>query len=193
MKKLGIIICDRTTPAAAASACGPCSSVKGLRPLPGEEVQLVGYTTCGGCPGGNVEYVPAEMKKNGAEVIHLATCTIVGYPPCPHLDTFRRFIPANTAWRWLSAPIPSPRTTSSPTRSWEPGKGRLAGADPGRRSPTKGPGWPMTDGAGAPAPPGSRPVRSALSLRRGSSRPGGPRDLCQFHSAISRKVEGRAL
>jgi predicted metal-binding protein len=33
----------------------------------------VGYTTCGGCPGGNIEYAPAEMKKNGAQVIHLAT------------------------------------------------------------------------------------------------------------------------
>ena len=29
--------------------------------------------TCGGCPGGNVEQVPEEMKKNGAEVIHLAS------------------------------------------------------------------------------------------------------------------------
>ena len=34
------------------------------------------------------------MKKNGAEVIHLATCMLVGYPPCEHLETFRRFIPA---------------------------------------------------------------------------------------------------
>ena len=59
----------------------------------GEEVELVGYATCGGCPGGNVEYAPAEMKKNGAEVIHLATGLVVGYPPCPRIQAFCDFIP----------------------------------------------------------------------------------------------------
>jgi predicted metal-binding protein len=57
-----------------------------------KEVQLVGYTTCDGCPGGNIEYAPAEMKKNGAEVIHLATGLVVGYPPCPRITQFRDFI-----------------------------------------------------------------------------------------------------
>lgn len=56
------------------------------------ELQLVGYTTCDGCPGGNVEYAPEEMIKNGAEVIHLATGLLVGYPPCPRIDHFRKFI-----------------------------------------------------------------------------------------------------
>jgi len=59
----------------------------------GEEVELVGYTTCGGCPGGNIEYASEEMKKNGAEVIHLATGLVVGYPPCPYLKAFTEFIP----------------------------------------------------------------------------------------------------
>lgn len=59
-----------------------------------EEIELVGYTTCGGCPGGNVEYAPAEMIKNGADVIHLATGLVVGYPPCPRLHAFCQFIPA---------------------------------------------------------------------------------------------------
>jgi hypothetical protein len=40
-----------------------------------------------------VEYAPAEMKKNGAEVIHLATGLVVGYPPCPRLQAFYEFIP----------------------------------------------------------------------------------------------------
>lgn len=56
------------------------------------ELQLVGYTSCDGCPGGNVEYAPEEMIKNGAEVIHLATGLVVGYPPCPRIDHFRKFI-----------------------------------------------------------------------------------------------------
>ena len=59
---------------------------------PEEEVELVGYTNCGGCPGGNVEYVPHEMIRNGAEVIHLATGMVVGYPPCPRIKAFKDFI-----------------------------------------------------------------------------------------------------
>ncbi len=93
MKKLGIIICDRYR----ACAGGKC--LRALRQREGgfsryrdEEVELVGYTTCNGCPGGNVEYAPEEMKKNGAEVVHLATGLLVGYPPCPYVEDFRKFI-----------------------------------------------------------------------------------------------------
>ncbi len=95
MKKIGIIICNRY------HTCAGGKCLRALRNREGafarykdEEVELVGYTTCGGCPGGNVEYAPAEMKKNGAEVIHLATGLVVGYPPCPRLEAFREFIPA---------------------------------------------------------------------------------------------------
>jgi predicted metal-binding protein len=94
MKKLGIIICDRW------NTCAGGKCLRALRLRQGafqryadEDVELVGYTTCGGCPGGNVEYAPAEMKKNGAEVVHLATGFLVGYPPCPHIDDFASFIP----------------------------------------------------------------------------------------------------
>jgi hypothetical protein len=32
------------------------------------------------------------MVKNGAQAIHLATGLIVGYPPCPYVDYFTKFI-----------------------------------------------------------------------------------------------------
>jgi predicted metal-binding protein len=95
MKKLGIIICHRYQ----ACAGGKCFRALAAREgafarYADEDVELVGYTTCGGCPGGNVEHAPAEMKRNGAEVVHLATGLVVGYPPCPHLRDFVAFIPA---------------------------------------------------------------------------------------------------
>lgn len=95
MKKVGIIICHRY------QTCAGGKCLRSLRNREGafaryrdEEVELIGYTSCGGCPGGNVEYAPAEMKKNGAQIIHLATGLVVGYPPCPRLQAFREFIPA---------------------------------------------------------------------------------------------------
>jgi len=55
-------------------------------------LEVVGYTSCGGCPGGNIEYAPEEMIKNGAEAIHFATGFVVGYPPCPYISQFKNFI-----------------------------------------------------------------------------------------------------
>ena len=92
--KIGIIICDRY------GTCGGGKCFRSARERAGafsrypanEPLEVVGYSTCGGCPGGNVEYVPEEMIKNGAEVIHLATGLVVGYPPCPRLDYFVSYI-----------------------------------------------------------------------------------------------------
>ena len=91
--KIGIIICDRYR---------TCAGGKCLRAMRNKEgafaqyadfgVELVGYTTCNGCPGGNIEYAGEEMVRNGAQVIHLATGLLVGYPPCPYLNTFKPFL-----------------------------------------------------------------------------------------------------
>ncbi len=94
MKKVGIIICDRYHTCAGGKCFRSLREREGaFARYEGEEVELVGFTTCGGCPGGNVEHAPEEMKNNGAEVVHLATGLVVGYPPCPHLDYFREYIP----------------------------------------------------------------------------------------------------
>jgi predicted metal-binding protein len=108
--KIGIVICGRY---------GTCAGGKCLRALreregafaayAGREVELVGFTTCGGCPGGNVEYAPDEMKKNGAEVIHLATGFLVGYPPCPYLDHFVRMIPEKFGLKVVVGTHPIPQ------------------------------------------------------------------------------------
>ena len=94
MTRIGIIICGRYR------NCGGGKCFRALRERRGafaryaadEPVEIVGYSTCGGCPGGNVEYVPEEFRKNGADVIHLATGLIVGYPPCPHLRRFKQYL-----------------------------------------------------------------------------------------------------
>ncbi len=93
--KIGIIICDRYKTCAGGKCFKAMNNRDGAFDIysKDDEVELVGYTTCGGCPGGNIEYAPEEMKKNGAEVIHLATGFLVGYPPCPYLEEFKKFIP----------------------------------------------------------------------------------------------------
>ena len=91
--RIGIIICDRYRTCAGGKCLRSLRHREGaFARYSGQDVELVGYTTCAGCPGGNIEYAPEEMKKNGATVIHLATGLVVGYPPCPHLAEFQAFI-----------------------------------------------------------------------------------------------------
>jgi len=92
--KIGIIICDRYSTCAGGKCFRSMQNREGAFDIYGkdEELELVGYTSCGGCPGGNIEYAPEEMIKNGAEVIHLATGLIVGYPPCPRIGHFKEFL-----------------------------------------------------------------------------------------------------
>ena len=92
--RIGIIICDRYRNCAGGKCFRSLKNREGAFDIYSkeEDVELVGYTTCGGCPGGNFEYVPDEMKKNGADTIHFATGLIVGYPPCPYINYFKKFI-----------------------------------------------------------------------------------------------------
>ena len=92
--KIGIIICDRYRNCAGGKCFRALQNREGAfdRYAKEENVEIVGYTSCGGCPGGNIEYVPEEMKKNGAEIIHFATGFVVGYPPCPYIGHFKKFI-----------------------------------------------------------------------------------------------------
>ena len=92
-KKIGIIICDRYRRCAGGKCIRSLRKKEGAFSIYGDAtLELVGYTTCDGCPGGNIEYAGNEMVKNGAEVIHLATGLVVGYPPCPYIKTFIDFL-----------------------------------------------------------------------------------------------------
>ncbi len=93
-KKIGIIICDRYHNCAGGKCFRALREREGAFDIydKNENVEVVSYTSCGGCPGGNIEYATGEMKNNGAEIIHFATGFVVGYPPCTHIDYFKRFI-----------------------------------------------------------------------------------------------------
>ena len=126
VKKIGIIICDRY------SSCAGGKCLQALRDRKGafsryknEDVELVGYTTCGSCPGGNVEYAPEEMKKNGADVIHLATGLLVGYPPCPRIDYFKKYIESRFGIEVVMGTHPVPQKyldTHQKLKTWKSDK-----------------------------------------------------------------------
>ena len=91
--KIGIIICDRYRCCAGGKCLRAMRNKEGAFSIYTDtEAELVGFTTCNGCPGGNIENAGEEMVKNGAEVIHLATGMVVGYPPCRSIGTFKSYL-----------------------------------------------------------------------------------------------------
>ena len=126
MTKLGIIICDRYRTCAGGKCLRALRNREGgFARYQGQEVELVGYTTCGGCPGGNVEYAGEEMVKNGAQVIHLATGLVVGYPPCPYIETFRKFLEQRNGVEVVVGTHPIPKKyldMHTKLRTWERGE-----------------------------------------------------------------------
>ncbi|OQX51714.1 MAG: CGGC domain-containing protein [Candidatus Cloacimonas sp. 4484_209] len=121
--KIGIIICDRYRTCAGGKCFRALKNREGAFSIYKEQdVEIVGYTTCGGCPGGNIEYAPEEMKKNGATVIHFATGFIVGYPPCPYIAHFRDFIQGKYGLKVVIGTHPIPQKyylTHTVLKTWE--------------------------------------------------------------------------
>lgn len=122
--RIGIIICDRYKKCAGGKCFRSMREREGafdIYPV-GEELELVGYTSCGGCPGGNVEYACEEMLKNGVDVVHLATGLVVGYPPCPYTSYFKAFLEEKFGVKVVVGTHPIPQkyyTTHTALGTWE--------------------------------------------------------------------------
>lgn len=59
------------------------------------EIEIVGFVTCGGCPGKKAISRAAEMVKRGADTIVLCSCITRGNPigfPCPHAEEMKTAI-----------------------------------------------------------------------------------------------------
>ena len=88
--KVGIIRCQQTEHLCAGTTDFRCAaagkgSFEALGPC-----EVVGFISCGGCPGKNAVTRAGILAKAGAEAIALASCITLGTPmdfPCPHRET----------------------------------------------------------------------------------------------------------
>lgn len=91
--KVGIIRCMQTE-----DYCPGTTDFKAIREKTGVfegiegEVELIGFTNCGGCPGKKVPLHIRELLRRGADTIAFASCiqkgTPIGYP-CPFAKRMR--------------------------------------------------------------------------------------------------------
>ena len=96
--KLGIIRCMQTE-----DACPGAADFLAIRERTGafagigEEIELVGFNSCGGCPGKKAVFRAAEMVSRGADTIAFASCITKGTPigyPCPFAARMRERVAA---------------------------------------------------------------------------------------------------
>lgn len=94
--KVGIIRCMQTE-----DLCPGTTDFKVMKEKKGafagieEEIELIGFTSCGGCPGKKAVARAAEMVKRGADTIVLASCITKGSPigfVCPHAEMMKKAI-----------------------------------------------------------------------------------------------------
>ncbi len=97
MTKLGIIRCAVHSDKCAGYKCFPALAEKsGTFAEYGDDVALVGFDSCGGCPRnetGKIVDRAIRLRDRGAEVIHLGNCLANS---CPWMQMFRDAIVKET-------------------------------------------------------------------------------------------------
>jgi len=67
--KLGIIICDRYRRCAGGKCFRAMKKREGAFSIyKGKGIEIVGYTSCDGCPGGNIEYAIRDFIQKRYEI-----------------------------------------------------------------------------------------------------------------------------
>ena len=88
--KIGIIRCEEHSKDCAGYNCFPAIRNKTGQFEGINDIELVGFDTCGGCGRKKADKIVARairLKEKGAEVIHLGNC-IVG--TCLHQDIYEK-------------------------------------------------------------------------------------------------------
>ena len=92
MKKVGIIRCQQTEDLCPGSTDFKVAKEGKMAFEETGPVQIVGFVSCGGCPGKRAVARAKLMVERGAEAIVFASCISKGNPlgfPCPHYATMR--------------------------------------------------------------------------------------------------------
>ena len=94
--RVGVIRCQQTE-----DYCPGTADFRAIRERLGafqgteEEIEIVGFINCGGCPGKRALLRARELVKRGADTIALASCiqrgTPIGYP-CPFAKKMRELL-----------------------------------------------------------------------------------------------------
>lgn len=90
--KIGIIRCQQTEDICSGTTCLKVATRGKLAFADYGECEIIGFVTCGGCPGKRSVSRAIMLVDRGAKVVVLASCIIKGAPigfVCPHAEQMR--------------------------------------------------------------------------------------------------------
>ncbi len=93
--KIAVVRCDIVSETCPGVACFKAFNKRKVRFSEyGKDTEIIGFFTCGGCPGRRVFRLVDSLQKHGIDVIHLSSCMLMdtGYPKCPHIDEIKQMI-----------------------------------------------------------------------------------------------------
>ncbi len=92
--KIAIVRCDIVSEVCPGVACFKAFNKRKVHFSEYGEAEIIGFFTCGGCPGRRVHRLVESLLKHGVEAVHLSSCMLMekGYPRCPHLEEIKQMI-----------------------------------------------------------------------------------------------------
>ncbi|VVB90452.1 CGGC domain protein [uncultured archaeon] len=92
--KIAIVRCDIVSETCPGVACFKAFNKRKMHFGNYGDAEIIGFFTCGGCPGRRVFRLVDSLLKHGVDVVHLSSCMLMegGYPKCPHIDEIRQML-----------------------------------------------------------------------------------------------------
>ncbi len=96
-EKIAVVRCETVAEVCPGVACFKAFNKKKIhfRKYP-EDTEMIGFITCGGCPGRRVSRLVDSLIKHGLTTVHLSSCMLSGgdFPLCPHVEEIKKSIAA---------------------------------------------------------------------------------------------------
>lgn len=94
-EKIAIVRCETVAEVCPGVACFKAFNKKKLhfKDYP-DDTEIIGFFSCGGCPGRRVSRLVESLIKHGVTTVHLSSCMLLDsdYPRCPHVNEIKKSI-----------------------------------------------------------------------------------------------------
>lgn len=94
-KHIAIVRCETVAEVCPGVACFMAFNArKKAFAIYGDDVEIIGFFTCGGCPGRRISRMIKSLKKYGLDAVHLSSCMLMDkpFPRCPYIDDIKQMI-----------------------------------------------------------------------------------------------------
>ncbi len=93
--KIAVVRCDIVSETCPGVACFKAFNKRKVHfEQYGKDAQIIGFFTCGGCPGRRIFRLVDSLMKHDVDVIHLSSCMLLekSYAKCPHIEEIKQMI-----------------------------------------------------------------------------------------------------